>query len=161
RYVDFHARDYEQLFVPPECFLGKTVREVMPPPLADRFTAAIAEAAKTDASVIVDYDLPIRGEVRHFEARLVRDQQSRTVAVVRDLTERVRTGRALAESEAALRRTSAENRDLAGRLIAGQEAERQRIARDLHDDLGQRLSLLNVGLDQLRMTCLDLRAADR
>ncbi|HMF97752.1 MAG TPA: PAS domain-containing protein [Vicinamibacterales bacterium] len=160
-YLDFHARDHDQLFVPPEVFLGKAVRDVMPPSLADRFMVAITDAAKTDASVVVEYDLPIGGEERHFEARLVRDRQHRIVAVVRDLTERVRTERALADSEAALRQTSAENRDLAGRLIAGQEAERQRIARDLHDDLGQRLSLLNVALDQFRITSPELNAVDR
>jgi len=34
------------------------------------------------------------------------------------------------------------------RLIEAQEAERARIARDLHDDFGQRLALLRVALDQ-------------
>ena len=36
------------------------------------------------------------------------------------------------------------------RLIEAQEAERARIARDLHDDFGQRLALLRVALDQLQ-----------
>jgi PAS domain S-box-containing protein len=36
------------------------------------------------------------------------------------------------------------------RLIEAQEAERARIARDLHDDIGQRLALLSVELEQLR-----------
>src|SRR5262249_60279346 len=94
-YLDFHARDHGQLFAPPEVFLGKTVGDVMPPPLADRIMAAIAEAADTDASVIVEYDLTIHGEERHFEARLVRDRRRRIVAVVRDLTERVRAEPAL------------------------------------------------------------------
>src|SRR6185295_2509332 len=58
-YLDFHARDRSQLFVPPEVFLGRTVREIMPPALAERFMAAFAEAARTGESVIVDYDLPI------------------------------------------------------------------------------------------------------
>jgi PAS domain S-box-containing protein len=39
--------------------------------------------------------------------------------------------------------------ELSGRLIAGQEAERTRIARDLHDDLSQRLALLSIGLGRL------------
>jgi PAS domain S-box-containing protein len=38
-------------------------------------------------------------------------------------------------------------RDLGGRLINAQEAERSRIARDLHDDLSQRLALLSVELE--------------
>ena len=38
-------------------------------------------------------------------------------------------------------------RDLGGRLIGAQEAERARIARDLHDDISQQLTLLRIDLD--------------
>ena len=37
-----------------------------------------------------------------------------------------------------------------GRLIEAQESERARIARDLHDDIGQRLALLAMGLVQAK-----------
>jgi PAS domain S-box-containing protein len=37
-----------------------------------------------------------------------------------------------------------------GRLIEAQESERARIARDLHDDIGQRLALLTMGLEQVK-----------
>jgi len=39
-------------------------------------------------------------------------------------------------------------RDLSGRLIHGQEEERKRIARELHDDVNQRLALLAIELEQ-------------
>jgi signal transduction histidine kinase len=43
-------------------------------------------------------------------------------------------------------------RSLAGRLINSQEEERRRIARELHDDIGQRLALLINDLDEHRRT---------
>lgn len=41
-------------------------------------------------------------------------------------------------------------RELAGRLIATQEQERARLARDLHDDVNQRLAATSIGLSTLR-----------
>jgi PAS domain S-box-containing protein len=40
--------------------------------------------------------------------------------------------------------------DLARKLIEAQEKERARIARELHDDVGQRLAIASIELDQLR-----------
>jgi signal transduction histidine kinase len=42
------------------------------------------------------------------------------------------------------------------KLIEAQEKERSRIARELHDDISQRLALLTVELDQLRHGTIDL-----
>lgn len=56
--------------------------------------------------------------------------------------------------EARKRRTSETMlKELSGRLIHAAEEERQRLARELHDDFGQRLALLSVGLDMLRQEC--------
>ena len=41
--------------------------------------------------------------------------------------------------------------EMSRRLIVAQEQERNRIARELHDDIGQRLSLLAAELDQLHL----------
>jgi signal transduction histidine kinase len=50
---------------------------------------------------------------------------------------------------AALRSSHVRNQTLAARLIVAQEAERQRIARDLHDDLSQKLAVLNIEMNRL------------
>ncbi len=60
----------------------------------------------------------------------------RVVAMVEDITEKKATEDKL--------------RHLASRLIQVQEEERQRIGRELHDDIGQRLSLLIVDMEDLR-----------
>lgn len=64
---------------------------------------------------------------------------------------------ALAASERAARRAREESdrrgeqvRELAGRLITAQEEERARIARQLHDDLSQRLAAVSLGLSAIK-----------
>ncbi len=63
------------------------------------------------------------------------DGPLRLLGISIDISERV-------EVEAAAREVS-------GKLITAQEDERRRIARDLHDDLNQRLAMLSVGADLL------------
>src|SRR5262249_26087337 len=54
--------------------------------------------------------------------------------------------------EAELRQTAMIRQSLAARLITVQEDERKRIARDLHDDLSQRLAMHCIDLDLLRQS---------
>ena len=48
-----------------------------------------------------------------------------------------------------LQRNSERIRDLGGRLLNAQEAERSRLARELHDDVGQQMALLSMDLQTL------------
>jgi signal transduction histidine kinase len=56
---------------------------------------------------------------------------------------------AVLKSAAELHTSHAQIHDLAGRLITAQEAERRRIARDLHDDIGAQLAMLSLELKQI------------
>jgi PAS domain S-box-containing protein len=73
-----------------------------------------------------------RHSIAHFdeEGRILR-----SVGMVADITDRKRAEAALLSARF--------------RLIEAQEQERTRIARELHDDIGQRLALLTVELDRL------------
>jgi PAS domain S-box-containing protein len=71
----------------------------------------------------------------------------RVVGMVADVTERKLAEAALAT--------------VSRRLIEAQEQERSRIARELHDDIGQRLSLLTSELGQLEQNSPDLPAQVR
>lgn len=77
------------------------------------------------------------------------------------LVQRVRRRRvedALRQSEGALRESSRQNQDLAGRLITAQEMERARIARELHDDVCQRLAGLSIVLGGFRRRISESRS---
>jgi PAS domain S-box-containing protein len=64
--------------------------------------------------------------------------------VVQDITIRK-------QAEEALKNSEEEARVLAGKLITTQEAERSRLARELHDDITQRLALMNIEVDKLEL----------
>lgn len=70
---------------------------------------------------------------------------------LRDLTEQKKTEAALRDREAAVCCSQVEVRALSERLLHAQDLERQRIARDLHDDITQRLALLAIDIEMLEM----------
>ena len=71
---------------------------------------------------------------------------------------RRRAERELVESEAELRSSYERVRDVGGRLLTAQEAERSRIARELHDDISHQLALLEI---ELRLSGRDEEARVR
>ncbi len=70
-------------------------------------------------------------------------------ALVEEISERVETEQALRVSEAALETNRQELRRLTAQLLRVQEEERQRVSRDLHDDVNQRLAMLTVDVATL------------
>ena len=68
----------------------------------------------------------------------------------RELRESEQKYRALAEALAA---ANEERRELLHRTVIAQEAERKRIARELHDSLGQYLTALRLGFDAITPIC--------
>lgn len=95
-------------------------------------------------------ELEIRVEARTRELALVNK------ALVGEIGERRETERSLRASESSLkasqeelRRSREELRALAGQLLTAQEEERRRIARDLHDDVNQRLAMLAMDLRRI------------
>lgn len=95
-------------------------------------------------------ELEIRVEARTRELALVNQ------ALVEEIGERMETERSLRASESSLkesqeelRRSREDLRALAGQLLTAQEEERRRIARDLHDDVNQRLAMLAMDLRRI------------
>lgn len=149
-YLDYHARSLSELLLPPEAFLGKNVRQVLPPELAEEVMRCLEKTASTDEPQVLEYSLMMDGEESHFEARLIAMEGDKTLSIIRNVTDRQRAERALKDSQEKLHHSHNQIRSLLGRLIDVQESERRRISRELHDDLNQKIATLSMGMSRLK-----------
>jgi len=76
-------------------------------------------------------------------------------------TKRKHVELALRASQARLRVSYDRIRHLTRRLLGEQDAERARIARELHDDVNQQLAILSIELDRLRADQMPVHSAKR
>lgn len=74
----------------------------------------------------------------------------RLVGTKVDITHRKQSEEVIRENQVVLNRSHEQIQELAGQLIASQEVERARIARDLHDDLSQQIAALSIALRRFR-----------
>jgi len=98
-YLDCHVTNPEALLAPPEAFLGKSMREVLPSWLAETYERAFERALATNEPELLEYSLEEHHERRFYEARIVRADGDRLLSIVRDITDRKR-----AELDAAAQR---------------------------------------------------------
>lgn len=106
-YLDYSAKDETALIVPPSAFLGKKMRDTLPPALADMFEASYQRLDAGEELVIVEYEVPVSaGELRHFEARVVRCDTNKILSIIRDVTAQKRAAAELHQAHLELLRAS-------------------------------------------------------
>ena len=104
RYAAFHAGRRDDLYVNPEEFLGKTVSEVLPEPVAEKFEQALQQIHDTGEETSIRYLLPIRDEMQFFFCRLIPlDGKDRILVQIRNITEAWKVQNELERSEARYR----------------------------------------------------------
>jgi len=111
----------------------------------ERFGATNATSRRMDASRVV-VGLRRNGEEFPIEASIsqaVEGGKRFFTVILRDVTQRV-------EAEEALKRSREELREFAVASNSVREQEKSRIARELHDELGQTLTALKIDLGWLR-----------
>jgi PAS domain S-box-containing protein len=125
----------------------QTLVRVHPDDLAI-FNASVSQHTPEHPDVQISYRMLLfDGSVVWVEktAHATFDEQGRMVRVVgmvADITERKKAEEALSA--------------MTRKLVEAQEQERARIARELHDDIGQRLAMLTIDLDQVQQISSDL-----
>ena len=149
RYLAVSVAYLEALGVTEAEVIGKRPEEIWPPEVAEVYL-------RTDRAVLKSgkrrrYEESRRdpaGEMRWYDTikSPIRDEAGRivgTVGISRDITKRK-------ASEAELIASRAELRRLSGAEQRARESERARIARELHDELGQTLTAIKMQLVSLK-----------
>lgn len=149
RYLAVNTAYLEILRIPEHAVLGKRPDEIWPPEIAEvylRTDRAVLrsgrrrryEEKRPDPSGIPRWFETIKSPIRDTAGRIIG-----TVGISRDISERK-----AAESE--LIKSRAQLRELSNYLQSVREAERARISRELHDELGQTLTALKMELGWLK-----------
>src|SRR5580765_1781043 len=106
-YVDYNAKDESLLFVPPSQFLGRSMREILPPALSEVFEEKFKRLFAGEEPVVVEYEIPLpSGEVGCFEARVVRCESNKMLSIIRDVTPQKRAQAELHNAQLELLRAS-------------------------------------------------------
>lgn len=127
---------------------GMSMRRCILPEHQERFEAVHRNVMHGERGSLTFEIVGLKGTRRWLETQAVplHDAQGQVIALLgltRDITER-----RLGEEE--LRESREELRALADRLNTVREEEARRIARELHDELGQRLTAMKMAIHHLR-----------
>ena len=97
--LDYKAGKTEDLYVPPEQFLGKRMQDVLPPDIGILLRDAQKRLAAGGGIQVLEYALPMPGGSEHYEGRLVPLREGEAVVFVRNITDRKRAEEALISKE--------------------------------------------------------------
>jgi signal transduction histidine kinase len=117
---------------------GRRIAEIFPPEVVRQYHGAFEEVLATGAMATFEYRLTGENGASFFEARLVPLSTEQIVVIVRNVTD-------LKQAEQ-LRTSHEQLRNLSMHLERARENERALIAREIHDELGQRLTALRFDL---------------
>ncbi len=110
RFSQYHSVSREELFEPPEKFIGKHISEILPPSIANTYVKLVLETRASGKRQSFDYKLKVSGERRWYTADLdLHEDKESIVVAVKDISERK-------EAELELQKSELRNRIIAGTM---------------------------------------------
>jgi PAS domain S-box-containing protein len=98
-YLDFKAEIKSELILPPELFLGKNIREVLPVDLANSLCEYMQIAFETGDLQVFEYELFINDSLNFYEGRMLVTENKNLLTIVRNITERKHAEQAILKSK--------------------------------------------------------------
>lgn len=86
-YLDYAGSKTKSLYSNPKSLLGKNIRQVLPPDVANKMLTAIAAAITTKIPQRIEYVLTLQENVYSFEGRITNFSTDNVLLIVRDMTE--------------------------------------------------------------------------
>ncbi len=99
RFIDYHAAESSPMSERLEEFNGKLIEEILPPDLSAMTMLSVKRALLTHKLQIKEYQVPVQGDIRFFEARYSPSDENEVIILVRDITDEKRAQKALKDSE--------------------------------------------------------------
>jgi signal transduction histidine kinase len=137
-----------QLLLAADELVGSNIRDMRAPPeVIAQILEATSQASETGVLQTIEYSVGTSpGVFQSFEARVAPCGPGELVAIVRDVTRQKDGEKALEQQRRFLRRSEERMRALTSQLLTAQEEERRRIARELHDDITQKVVAIGLEL---------------
>lgn len=107
----------DRLLLPVSDVLGKNLRDLLPHDLNSAFQKIFQKVLRTGQMVVHEYSLEVRGEIRHFEARVVPYLDNQVLSIIRDITKRRNAEMYRAESDARYRAVVEDQTELISRWL--------------------------------------------
>lgn len=86
-FLDCEVGEKTWLITDKENFIGKNIKDVLPPEIAKNSIELINKALETEEIQIYEYDLKEGNDISYFEVRIISTQNQQVFAVLRDVTE--------------------------------------------------------------------------